>query len=61
LTFRGEALVELGHHTAAREAPKVALKSTKRAPEILHAALDERARAYLGEGKRVMAKKDLEQ
>lgn len=59
-TFRGVALNGLGHHTAAREALKSALRSTKRKPEILHLALLERARAYVGEGKNAMAKKDLE-
>lgn len=58
--FRGAALREKGYCDAAREALKEALKSKKRAPEARHRALWERARTYEAEGKRGMARKDLE-
>jgi predicted negative regulator of RcsB-dependent stress response len=60
LTFRGIALRESGHHTAAREAFKEALKSASRDKVIRHRALLERARCYVDEGKAAMARKDLE-
>jgi tetratricopeptide (TPR) repeat protein len=58
--FRGIALREQGHLQAAREVFKEALKSKKRQPVVRHRALLERARAYEAEGKRGMARKDLE-
>jgi tetratricopeptide (TPR) repeat protein len=58
--FRGAALRDQGYYEAAREALKEALKSKKRAAEIRHRALWERARTYEAEGKRGMARKDLE-
>lgn len=58
--FRGVALREQGFLDAAREAFKEALKSKKRAPVIRHRALLERARTYEMDGKRGMARKDLE-
>jgi hypothetical protein len=42
VTFRGIALRELGHHAAAREAFKEALKSKSRDSVIRHQALMER-------------------
>jgi tetratricopeptide (TPR) repeat protein len=60
VAYRGVALRELGHLTAAREAFKEALKSKSRDAEIRHYALLERARTYLAENKRAMAKKDVE-
>lgn len=60
LTLRGEALRELGMPTAARECLREALKSRKRSNAILHRALAERASAYVAEGRRAMALKDLE-
>ena len=60
MTFRGMALRELSHHTAAREAFKEALKSKSRHKVIRQRALIERARSYLQEDKRAMARKDLE-
>ena len=60
LSFRGVALRELGHHVAAREAFKEALKSKSREPVIRHYALVERAKTYLAEKKPGMARKDLE-
>jgi len=59
-TFRGVALREQGHHTAAREAFKEALKSKSRDAAIRHKALAERAETHVAEGKAAMAKKDLE-
>ena len=58
--FRGVAFREQGYFEAAREAFKEALKSKKRAPVIRHRALLERSRTYEAEGKRSMARKDLE-
>ncbi|MEM8745737.1 MAG: DUF4236 domain-containing protein [Actinomycetota bacterium] len=60
LVFRGHALRQLGHFTAARETLRDALRSTKRDPAIVQWALAERAYAYLREGKRAQAKKDAE-
>ncbi len=58
--FRGAALREQGYCDAAREAFKEALKSRKRSAAVRHRALWERARTYEAEGKRGMARKDLE-
>jgi tetratricopeptide (TPR) repeat protein len=58
--FRGIALREQGHFQAAREIFKEALKSKKRQPVVRHRALLERARTYEAQGKRAMARKDLE-
>lgn len=60
VTFRGIALREQGHHTAAREAFKEALKTKTRDAAIRHRALLERAGSYTTEGKASMARKDLE-
>lgn len=60
LTFRGVAFRETGSYTAAAESFKEALKSTKRDAGIRHLALIERARTYLAEGKKAMARRDLE-
>jgi tetratricopeptide (TPR) repeat protein len=59
-TMRGVALREEGHFDAARDAFKEALKSKKREPVVRHRALLERARGYEAEGKRALARKDLE-
>jgi tetratricopeptide (TPR) repeat protein len=58
--FRGIAFREQGFHEAAREAFKEALRSKKRDPVVRHRALLERAKSYLNEGKRGLARKDLE-
>lgn len=58
--FRGVALRETGYLDASREAFAEALTSRKRAPVIRHRALLERARTYEAEGKRALARKDLE-
>lgn len=58
--FRGIALREQGHFDAACDAFREALKSKQRNPVIRHRAWLERARAYEAEGKRAMAKRDLE-
>ncbi|UFN43650.1 DUF4236 domain-containing protein [Nocardioides okcheonensis] len=60
VTFRGVALREQGHHIAAREAFKEALKSKSRDSAIRHKALVERAETYVAENKLAMARKDLE-
>lgn len=60
LTFRGEALREQGLNSAAVEALKEALKSSKRDSSIRHRALLERASAYNADGKKAQARKDLE-
>jgi tetratricopeptide (TPR) repeat protein len=61
----GLALAELafreqGFHDAAHEALKEALRSRSRAAPIRHQALAERAQNYLDQGKKAMARKDLE-
>lgn len=60
LTLRGVAFRETHNYTAARAAFKEALKSSKRDPAIRRLAWLERARTYLAEGKKAMARKDLE-
>jgi tetratricopeptide (TPR) repeat protein len=60
VTFRGIALREQGHPTAAREAFRDALRSKSRDAAIRHRALVERAETYRSEGKAAMARKDLE-
>jgi tetratricopeptide (TPR) repeat protein len=60
LAFRGEAFREQGMNTAALESLKEALKSSKRDPAIRHRALLERASAYIADGKKAQARKDLE-
>ena len=58
--FRGQAFRQQGFHDAAHEALKEALRSKSRAAEIRHMALAERAQNYLAQGKKGMARKDLE-
>lgn len=58
--FRGIAFRDQGFFDAARESFKEALKSKKREAVVRHRALLERARCYEAEGKRAMARKDLE-
>jgi tetratricopeptide (TPR) repeat protein len=58
--FRGQALREQGFHAAAHEAFKEALRSRSRAAPIRHLALAERAKNYLTQGKKGMARKDLD-
>jgi tetratricopeptide (TPR) repeat protein len=58
--FRGQAFREQGYHDAAHEALKEALRSRSRAAPIRHLALHERAQNYLAQGKKSMARKDLE-
>lgn len=60
LVFRGAALREQGFNDAAHEAFKEALRSRSRAAPIRHFALSERASNYLAQGKKGMARKDLE-
>jgi tetratricopeptide (TPR) repeat protein len=60
LVFRGQAFREQGFHDAAHEALKEALRSRSRAAAIRHLALAERAQNYLAQGKKGMARKDLE-
>lgn len=60
LVFRGAAFREQGFHDAAHEAFKEALRSRSRAAPIRHLALSERAENYLAQGKKAMARKDLE-
>lgn len=59
-TYRGQALRALGHHVAAREALKEALKTKKRDNAIRHQAYIERALVYLDEGKKAQARKEAE-
>ena len=58
--LRGQAFREQGFHDAAHEALKEALRSRSRPPEIRHLGLAERAQNYLAQGKKSMARKDLE-
>ena len=58
--FRGQAFRAQGFHDAAHEALKEALRSRSRAAPIRHHALAERAQNYLAQGKKAMARKDLE-
>ncbi len=58
--FRGQALREQAFNEAAHEAFKEALRSRSRAAPIRHLALAERAKNYLAQGKKAMARKDLE-
>ena len=60
MTFRGVAFRETGNLTAARESFKEALKSSKRDAGIRHLAFMERASTYLVDGKKALARKDLE-
>jgi tetratricopeptide (TPR) repeat protein len=60
LVFRGQAFREQGFHDAAHEALKEALRARSREAPIRHLALSERARNYLAQGKKAMARKDLE-
>jgi tetratricopeptide (TPR) repeat protein len=58
--FRGQAFREQGFHDAAHEALKEALRARSRAAPIRHLALAERSQNYLAQGKKTMARKDLE-
>jgi len=58
--FRGQAFRQQGFHDAAHETLKEALRSRSRAAPIRHLALAERAQNYLTQGKKGMARKDLE-
>jgi tetratricopeptide (TPR) repeat protein len=58
--FRGVAFREQGFHDAAHEAFKQALRSRSRAAAIRHLALAERAANYAAQGKKSLARKDLE-
>jgi tetratricopeptide (TPR) repeat protein len=58
--FRGQAFRHQGFHDAAHEALKEALRSRSREAPIRHMALAERAQNYLEQGKKGMARKDLE-
>ena len=60
LVYRGVAFTKQGLFEAARESFKEALKSKKRANEIRHLALRQRAEVYAAEGKKAQARKDLE-
>lgn len=58
--FRGQAFRAQGFHDAAHQALKEALRSRSRAAPIRHLALAERAQNYIAQGKKGMARKDLE-
>jgi tetratricopeptide (TPR) repeat protein len=60
LAYRGMALRQKGLNDAAHEALKEALKARSRDASIRHLALLERADNYLAQGKKAMARKDLE-
>jgi tetratricopeptide (TPR) repeat protein len=58
--YRGVAFREQGFHDAAHDAFKEALRSRSRAAPIRHLTLSERAANYVAQGKKGMARKDLE-
>jgi tetratricopeptide (TPR) repeat protein len=58
--FRGAAFRQQGFYDAAHEALKEALRSRSRAAPIRHLALAERAANYQAQGKKGLARKDLE-
>lgn len=58
--FRGQAFRQQGYHDAAHEALKEALRSRSRAAPIRHLALHQQAQNYVAQGKKSMARKDLE-
>jgi tetratricopeptide (TPR) repeat protein len=58
--LRGQAFRRQGFHDAAHETLKEALRSRSREAPIRHMALAERAQNYLAQGKKGMARKDLE-
>ena len=60
LVLRGRAFREQDFHDAAHESLKEALRSRSREASIRHLALAERAQNYLAQGKKAMARKDLE-
>ncbi len=60
LVFRGQAFREQSFHDAAHESLKEALRARSRDASIRHLALAERAQNYLAQGKKAMARKDLE-
>jgi predicted Zn-dependent protease len=60
LVFRGQAFREQGFDDAAQETFKEALRSRSREAVIRHLALVERAQNYLAQGKKAMARKELE-
>jgi tetratricopeptide (TPR) repeat protein len=60
LIQRGIAFREQGYPDVARESFKEALRIRSRPAELRHRALVERALTYLDDGKRSLAKKDLE-
>ena len=60
LAVRGGALRELGHHTAALEVLREALRYPSRAAGPRHRAWFERARVYRDLGQRAKARSDLE-
>jgi tetratricopeptide (TPR) repeat protein len=60
LCYRGMAFRQQGFHDAAYESLKEALRSRSRPAEIRHLALSERATNYEAQGKKAMARKDLE-
>lgn len=60
LTRRAEAFRAQGHFEAPRESLEEALRSRSRSGELRQAALIERGKVYLDEGKKGMARKDFE-
>jgi tetratricopeptide (TPR) repeat protein len=58
--YRARAFRHLGHHEAARESLKEAMKSRKRDATIMQQALIERALVNLADGKKAQARKDVE-
>lgn len=60
LTFRANALYQLGLYEAAIDTPKIALRSPSRTPELLRHARHVGALAHDAAGRKSLARKDLE-
>jgi len=60
LIYRAMAFREQKYYDAAAESFKEAMKSKSRDPELRNRALLERADSYLDQGKKALARKDLE-
>lgn len=60
LVYRGVAFREKGFNDAAKEVFKKALASKKRNETVRHRAMTERAKTYINEGKKALAKKESE-
>lgn len=60
LVYRGVAFREKGFNDAAKEVFKKALSPKKRSETVRHRAMTERAKTYINEGKKALARKEAE-